>query len=358
GGGGGGGGGSIPVTPAPKPTAILAVSSPVASQATVGQSLLAFRVALGPDTVFPVTFTYTISGAVGGASCGAGVDFVVPAATGLTVTPGVSTTGTLVISSSSAERQLNLLVCPGSGSADKTLALHWSDSSPAGIGDTVATIRASTNTAIDKSKRLNDTGITACANATAVGLGCPQTGFAGQDAENGRDAQVNVIGAPAYRTSAFALTNLPNAICIQDNVTGLVWEGKSTSGLHAAGSTYTWLQSGGANGGAAGTANGGVCSGSGCDTEKFVAAVNAEALCSFTDWRLPSADELAGIVDSGAAVAPTSRAQFANQAAAPYWSASPRALANSDAWNVDFNSGAIGFAAKSSAYRVRLVRGH
>ncbi|MES3026036.1 MAG: DUF1566 domain-containing protein [Pseudomonadota bacterium] len=359
---GSGEGGNPPPPPPPpaRPLAVLAVSAPMASQSSSGRALLAFRAALVDNVAYPVTLNFAITGGTSGTDCGAGIDFVVPTASGLVITAnGATTSGQLSIGSAASERQLNVLMCPVAGAADRTLTLTWNDTSPNGAGEARGLARGSDNTAFINSKRLNDTGITTCSNAGANALACPQAGFAGQDGELGRDAQSALTGAGSSRISAFFLTALPGgAGCVQDNVTGLLWEGKGAAGLHAAGSTYSWFASSGANGGAAGSASAGVCSGSGCDTEKFVAAVNAEALCGFRDWRLPTAEELAGIVDSGAATAPTVRPQFANQLASTYWSASPRAGAAADAWQLDFNSGAVGFAAKSTANRVRLVRGN
>jgi len=357
-GGGGGGGGGGGVAPAPAPVAkaaVLAVSSPVASQAASGQSQLVFRATLLAEPSFPVDMSYTITGANGGSSCTAGVDYVITPASNVSVA-ATGNSGTLSLASAASERLITVQVCPGSGATDKILAMHWAD--PAKSGDVTGTIRATANLAVEKSKRLNDTGITACANGSANTAACPQPAYPGQDADYGRDVSVAITGVGANKVSAFALSSLAGGACVQDSVTGLVWESKSASGLHAAASTYTWLSSGTANGGASGTSNGGVCTGSGCDTEKFVAAVNAEATCGFTDWRLPTADELAGIVDAGATAAPTIRLQFANQAAAAYWTASPKAGDANGAWVVDFNSGAVGALVKSSANRVRLVRGH
>ncbi|MCC2959752.1 DUF1566 domain-containing protein [Massilia sp. IC2-278] len=349
----GGGGGSKPApAPAPpppvaiKPT-VLALGDARAAKGLDGQALLGFRLALRADANFPAQVSFTVEGGTGGASCAAGVDYLTPASTSMSLASG------------SSERQFNLQVCPGSASADKVLTVRWNDGANSGTAS--GTIRANSIAAgagIENSKRLNDTGIAACASAGANGLACPQTGFAGQDAETGRDANERVVGQGSYKTTGFVMTVLPGSACVQDSVTGLVWEGKSGTGLHAPDNTYTWLLRNGANGGATGTANGGVCSGSNCDTESFVAAVNAERWCGFSDWRLPTADELSGIVDAGATAAPTIRAQFAGQAAAPYWSASPKAGDAAGAWMVDFNSGVVGAVAKTSPQRVRLVRGN
>lgn len=343
----GGGGGS---KPAPAPTPPVAVKPTVLALADArtvkgldGQTLLGLRLALRADASFPAQVSFTVEGATGGASCAAGVDYLTPSST------------TMNLASGSTERQFNLQVCPGSASAEKVLTVRWNDGANSGTAS--GTIRSS-GSGVENSKRLNDTGIAACANAGANGLSCPQTGFAGQDAETGRDASERVVGQGSYKTSGFVMTVLPGSSCVQDSVTGLVWEGKTGTGLHAPDNTYSWLLRNGSNGGAVGTANGGVCSGSNCDTESFVAAVNAERWCGFSDWRLPTADELSGIVDAGASAAPTIRSQFAGQAAAPYWSASPKAGDAAGAWMVDFNSGAVGSVAKSSAQRVRLVRGN
>lgn len=87
--------------------------------------------------------------------------------------------------------------------------------------------------------------------------------------------------------------------CVRDNKSGLMWEVKTaTPGLHAATNTYTWYNTDSlTNKGWEGKQNGGACTGSGCDTDALVAAVNAERLCGFSDWRLPSKVELSSLVD-------------------------------------------------------------
>jgi len=168
-----------------------------------------------------------------------------------------------------------------------------------------------------------------------------------------------VTGSGTNKTTAFAFSTLTGVI--QDNTTGLMWEAKTTDGaLHDINSTFTWFSSNaGTNGGSSGTASGGTCAGvvAGCDIEKFVAAVNTEKLGGFSDWRVPSVQELSSLVDSGKSTAPTVEATIANQSAAAYWTASPKAGDATGAWSVDFNSGSIASDAKSNAKRVRLVRG-
>ena len=148
---------------------------------------------------------------------------------------------------------------------------------------------------------------------------------------------------------------------MQDNVTGLMWEVKTTSGLQSRAHTYTWYNSTGVNdGGLAGTANGGTCFDViNCDTEKFVAAVNAAALCGASDWRLPDKEELSSLVDSSVAFPGPAidTGWFPNTAAFLYWSASPFASYSFDAWRVSFNTGSVLNFNKNNAFSVRLVRG-
>jgi hypothetical protein len=141
----------------------------------------------------------------------------------------------------------------------------------------------------------------------------------------------------------------------------LIWEVKTpggSGGLHDANNTYSWFNSNTAtNGGNAGTANGGACTGSGCDTEKFVAAVNAAGLCGFSDWRLPTVGELLSIIDlSIATLGPViDTAYFPNTLSATYWSASQSATANAE--RINFFQGHWGAEFKSANRLVRLVRG-
>lgn len=361
--GGGGGGGSAP---AATPVQVLGVSSPRASQGLAGEAWLSFRAALDGATVaYPLEIGFATSSttAVVGSSCSVGVDYYIPAVAGLSVTVnGASNTsnGKLTIASSAASRQINVMGCPGNSATDKLIQFGWAGGG--GSGFATGTILGAANPDLTGSDRLNDTGITSCADGVANGLGCPQEGFPGQDADSGRNTNISITGTGSTRTSAFSFTTLPAANGIQDNVTGLLWEGKTTDGgLHDANSTFTWLNNAAANnGGAAGTAAGGTCTGGvpgGCDTEKFVAAVNAEKLYGFSDWRLPTVQELSTLVNSGASVAPTVDSVIINQFAGEYWSASPKAGDNTGAWVVDFNSGALAAIAKSSTKRVRLVRG-
>ncbi|MFP8779415.1 DUF1566 domain-containing protein [Hydrogenophaga sp. RWCD_12] len=132
--------------------------------------------------------------------------------------------------------------------------------------------------------------------------------------------------------------------CVRSDVTGLIWEGKTDDGgLRDKDNTYTNL------GGGAAT-----------DTSGYVAAVNALNLCGFSDWRLPTRQELLGLVDYGkAGVAPINTTYFGNTALVDYWSSDVRSTDNTRAWRVGWavGGGASSALPRAGTYAVRLVRG-
>ena len=257
---------------------------------------------------------------------------------------------------------------------------------------------------------LNDSGITLCGDyayddstihnnnldCAAVGATTTVDGTdtdtdpvpAGQDAHYGREVTVNddsdghagfsftqldSSGTPlATQSTDYATTHWA---CVQDNVTGLMWEVKTTDGgLQDKNWSYTWYNSTGVNdGGFAGHGDTGMgittdvsvagsdnCSDSSrCDTEKYLADVNATTLCGYSDWRLPSAEELPSLVDSSIAYpGPTIDTDgFPNTMASLYWSSSPSAGFSYFAWVVSFSYGSVGYGNLKDAFGVRLVRG-
>ncbi len=220
---------------------------------------------------------------------------------------------------------------------------------------------------------LNDTGITACGDASSFSqaLCASVAGDGGsyprQDARFGRDAratsgQLSKIGGGGTgfdfskidSTGAVMPLNATQWDCIRDNVTGLTWEIKTVSGLRSQSHTYSWYQSN------VGSANHGVCENAGqCDTEKFVAAVNASALCSYTDWRMPTVKELQGIVNFGRYNPTIDVNYFPNTPTTGdtiWWTATRGALIGYS-WFVNFGNGGATTDAVASGHRVRLVRG-
>lgn len=156
--------------------------------------------------------------------------------------------------------------------------------------------------------------------------------------------------------------------CVRDDRTGLLWEAKTSDmGLHSKWHTYTWFnpddqQNGGVEG-REGEADDSTCGSpavvkDGCDTAKYVAAVNALGWCGHKDWRLPTVDELASIVDYTTFLPAVSKNYFSDIVMpAGFWTSSPSAAGPSYAWIVIFDDGYLGTCVKSWNYYVRLVRG-
>lgn len=147
--------------------------------------------------------------------------------------------------------------------------------------------------------------------------------------------------------------------CVLDNQSGLAWEVKRTgSGLHGIDNTYTWLDPNpDSNGGWAGTANGGTCTGSDCDTLSYAKAVNAEKLCGFTDWYLPSRYELNTIVDPSVFYpGPTlPKAYFPESLPGKYWTDTTFKTRRAGAWVWRLDYGNDYVEEKSQALNVRLT---
>ena len=84
--------------------------------------------------------------------------------------------------------------------------------------------------------------------------------------------------------------------CVLDDETSLVWEVKSEKkGIQYALNTYTWFD--GESGRDNGTFTKNCYWGKNCNTESFIKDINKAELCSYSDWRLPTREELNSIVD-------------------------------------------------------------
>lgn len=149
-----------------------------------------------------------------------------------------------------------------------------------------------------------------------------------QDAYNGRDYLAQTSGLPTKvgaGLAGFDFTKLDangNALpadasdwsCVQDNHTGLMWEVKKTEGLHNAEDRYSWYNDDEfSNGGFEGYQRAGdlggilpnnTCFGfvggnspTYCNSAAYVDRVNGSQLCGANDWRLPTRQELVGIVN-------------------------------------------------------------
>ena len=219
---------------------------------------------------------------------------------------------------------------------------------------------------------LNDTGVFTCGDLNNNLLACPVAGYPNQDAEYGRDFTDNdatdgELGFSFTKLDASGqalpdqttdYTTTPWA-CVQDKVTGLVWEVKTNDGgwrdMHW---KYSWYQPNSANGGLVGypTPYGGdACDQAGsCNTSAYATRVNASNLCGFHDWRLPTTEELYGI--TSLQTQNLDSAYFPNtDLGYYYWGAETFAPAADLAWQIDRTS--IQYMTKGQNSPVRLVRG-
>lgn len=163
--------------------------------------------------------------------------------------------------------------------------------------------------------------------------------------------------------------------CVQDNVTGLIWEGKEAAGLRAGSNTYTHYDNPNLPQ-KYDTNTWGYVNPTQADIESpsnsigYLNYVNSIALCGFTDWRLPEVEELEGLVDASISnwgydcsvpVAPKiNTTWFPNTSGAAcgsgYWSSMVLFGQSEMAWIVDYVSGEVFGLYRQDPLPVRLVR--
>lgn len=233
---------------------------------------------------------------------------------------------------------------------------------------------------------LPDSGITAsqcyaagsddlvsCTSPEALALNPAQDGMTGRDVAS-PDATDGKLGF-SYTKIAADGASLPASAstwaCVKDNITGLMWEVKTADGgLRDVNNEYTnfdstteaqyydgpaWVPPTQAQIDAA------------TNTVGYVAAVNAAGLCGKKDWRLPTVDELQGLVDYGVDVRTSKpmidETYFPNTASYAYWTSSPvvgdsnYAWHSGYAWHVSFSDGYVIYGyLRNLPVHVRLVR--
>ena len=231
---------------------------------------------------------------------------------------------------------------------------------------------------------LNDTGQTLCyPPGTGGAVSCATVA---DDGHYGRDAAntAGVLTKTGAGNAGFDFSKIANNgttlaagaalgtaatdwACTRDNVTGLTWEVKTTSGLRSSSHTYTWYSTDAAtNGGNAGSLGTDTCGGTlsaysnQCNTANYVAAVNATALCGYSDWRLPSLRELQSLVDFGVPASPfIDTSYFPNTQINWYGTANTVSQTPTQLWSVPFYNTLTNptFKAQAALGYFRLVRG-
>ena len=91
----------------------------------------------------------------------------------------------------------------------------------------------------------------------------------------------------------------------------------------------------------------------------FILEVDHHGLCGYSDWELPTAEQLRGIVNYKDKLPNTSRLDpnyFPHDMAAPYLTGSPDADNVASTWCVDTGTGFVKLCNKGGHNFVRLVR--
>ena len=201
-----------------------------------------------------------------------------------------------------------------------------------------------------------DTGQTLCYDAAGAVIACPAPGqaFYGQDGNY-------TIDPPSYTkldAGVVLADDTATWAMVKDNVTGLIWENKTSDGsIHDGAKKFTWCDTNTAtnrgNQGTCGTGTGNAAT----DTKAYIKALNDANFGGFSDWRLPSVNELGSIVDGGRFNPSINTAWFSSTVPSYYWSSTTNAVNTDRAWLVLFYDCYVSLDDRSNSYYVRAVRG-
>jgi hypothetical protein len=171
--------------------------------------------------------------------------------------------------------------------------------------------------------------LVSCISPSAIALNDKQDGMTGRDvtSADGADGQYGLSYAVV---GSFAKTS-----CVRDNVTGLMWQAKSTALLKEPGDARN------------------------LEAKTVETATNAIGLCGYVDWRLPTRSELQSLVNYGSndLYFSIDVNWFADTKVGAYYSATRYAPNVKNVWLVDFIKGNVApDSTASSGVYVRLVR--
>jgi hypothetical protein len=180
--------------------------------------------------------------------------------------------------------------CTPMATGSKTITVKTAPGASGGtVIDATRTVNVTTVPAPSTSL-LTDTGITAsqcyqagsnvlvsCTSAAAIALNSQQDGMIGRDVTSPNAAD-GKLGFSYSTVSSYPITD-----CVKDNVTGLIWEGKTND------NSYRDFR--------ASYLDPDQPQNSGVSIVAYVANVNAAVLCGKSDWRLPTYREISSLVD-------------------------------------------------------------
>ncbi len=190
--------------------------------------------------------------------------------------------------------------------------------------------------------------IPVCALAVSVPSPIPDTGQTQSYTDTFGEDSDYTINPPSYTKLDAQGNALPDSSAswsmVKDNVTGLIWEGKTNDGsIHDRDNMYNWTDA--------------QC--------VFIANLNATNYGGFSDWRLPTFKELSAIVNSGTYHPCINTAFFSNMSEVidGYWSSTTTDASATFVWCVKFYGHAIFdphifySSYESDSCYVRAVRG-
>ena len=152
------------------------------------------------------------------------------------------------------------------------------------------------------------TGLSWCASATTLHLGCPVSGFPAQDAD--------------YYDTSIAFTDNGDGTITHDE-TGLMWQSEDEQGL------YSFV-----------------------DAVGYCEVID---LGGHVDWRIPDRFELHSIIDYSRPPPMIDPRYFPQTGSEPYWSSTVTVVGGSH-WHVKFEAGRVTESTDESMHRVRCVR--
>lgn len=148
--------------------------------------------------------------------------------------------------------------------------------------------------------------------------------------------------------------------CVEDRGSKLVWEvKKNDGGIRDRDYSYSWFSE--INGEKIGVSNGGRCKGGvSCDTSSYARAMNEQKLCGYSDWRLPTREELETLVEytGSPKEATINKTYFPEAVPSWYWTSSENPQREGYAWYVLFRNGVALNDLKERPKHIRLVRGN